>query len=1832
MLTTPATPSQKSLNGQSAASLNPSVAPSVVPSRPSLDRLERDGALQPPPANAAAAAAAAAARNLSSSSVSFAPRGASLNPSSVAPGSFSSELRSQMTQSRAGSRADIYNLEKLDEDDESVAEHTISALRDSLNRELKIKEGSENLLEALNTKKAKQTKDQRHRVEAELSASNQRIKELKLKITDAQRTKVAPSTPARSRNDGLHQNGLRSPPSVSRSGVGSDVDELAESPTFALAEILQALEVEGMTPEYYVGRANSLVDLFKKYPTLKYDLVWSIFGDRMQFILLSGSREVAAAGYRMLRYAISDVASLKKIRALKTDYMVVVSLAKDRKADVEREQALKFVRAFLDVKDGVHEISRALVRAIVSVAEHVEDRLRPICIETLAEVLLRDPALLIAAGGLVPISEALGEGTYKSPESLSAVLLFLLDAPQTRKFLRAGYDLEVMFTAFTDSLFMYEGVVKQNAKAISLAMKTWSGLMSLSMFNFRAIKSLVSSLMLPNNTIRDTILDLMYSLLRIKPPSWATSYLAGRRLTTYGRVATLKSAVPNKGEITYEDEGMEQNFVEHYTALLLAIFIKSDLMPNLLEVAQHSEDPTLKRKSTLLIGETLKLASRILPPSWSYELQLLPELFSAAAKFDDEGRFNATGIVYQISSVSRTLHRSSASGYTASGLSSAGAVEMTGSLEDAHKHSNSLLIDSGWDIMLKLIEGPLTNGKRLEEAIKASKFIKSVIGFYRPFKYRFSEIPIGCALMHTLLQTPEGVRYLTDNKLLRQIAECLAQCDPTSGLTAQYPMFSRDRLTDTLCGGYFPMIGVLSTDPKGFQMLERWRIFNMMYHIIDFKQRPDLIKLILVNLDYSLHGHPRVLLSKVLTAGTKDMRIHATNVLRKYAISQRITPSGQIISDAKWAIQLLVTQLYDPEIEVCATAVKILEKACNSKPLLEYIVECRPALDHLGEIGAPLLLRFLSTSIGYHYLDGLDYISNEMDDWFLGRNDTYVSLIEASLARTFFESADDHPNRLSMYEDVDVDGDHDSQMPPHFYRELTRTKEGCQLLEDKGHFQEFAATIREHSMQSDDPELITKVKGCLWAVGNVGSMELGAPFLESTDVVERIVQIAKTHDVMSLRGTAFFVLGLISRSVHGLEILSEHGWLSNTTLLGKSFGLCIPSDLSSFLSYKPWKHEIPLSIQLPDTQITIHHPSSIIVDEADDTNKRILELIEVELGDMILYKKARVELHQLRHQKVPGFRQPAMFRRVLGLLEGHHYKLADRHLIIELFDKSVLRHIVYGEESSDGEINSGDEQRTERQRMTSLAKKNMADKTILVVAGSDSSGGAGLEADQKVIAAHGCYAMTATTALTAQNTVGVEDIHQIPPAFTRKQIDAVFKDIPPHVVKTGMLGSAATIEMLAQALVEYKVEKLVLDPVMVATTGAELLPAKAVTELRTLLLPLTFIVTPNVPEAKLLLANSNSGGEGEEDEEAIGDVRRPEDLEDLARKLRALGPRWVLVKGGHVPFRRDGTAAAMSSEGGEEKEKERDLVVVDVLFGPDGDVTRIETPLVESKNTHGTGCSLAAAIAANLARGMHVVDAVRAACRYVEAGIRTAPGYGKGHGPLNHFHSTYMLPFAPGRFVEWLLSRPDVAPVWHRFTNHPFVLALGNGELPLDSFKKYLVQDYLYLVHFARANALASYKAKNIQDIAAGAKMFQHIHTEMKLHMDYCKSFGIEKEEIENTEEHRACTAYTRYVLDIGQSEDWLGLQVSLAPCLLGYGAIAKQLHADPRTKTDGNTYWPWILNYVADDYVQAVQAGCDLMERSAVLHSPSRIEELVKVFVHATKMEIGFWEMFPSA
>lgn len=179
-----------------------------------------------------------------------------------------------------------------------------------------------------------------------------------------------------------------------------------------------------------------------------------------------------------------------------------------------------------------------------------------------------------------------------------------------------------------------------------------------------------------------------------------------------------------------------------------------------------------------------------------------------------------------------------------------------------------------------------------------------------------------------------------------------------------------------------------------------------------------------------------------------------------------------------------------------------------------------------------------------------------------GRNESYVNLVEASLSK----AVSLHPEGHRGVGDEHLQPHDYGIVPPHFYRELTRTVEGCKLLKDSGHFGEFVATIQESWAEAENRETMLKVKGCLWAVGNIGSMELGASFLEETDVVARIVKIAANSDSMTMRGTAFFVLGLVSRSLHGVEILAEHGWNGATDDLGRSLGYCLPPHLGVIFS------------------------------------------------------------------------------------------------------------------------------------------------------------------------------------------------------------------------------------------------------------------------------------------------------------------------------------------------------------------------------------------------------------------------------------------------------------------------------------------------------------------------------------------------------------------------------------------------------------------------------------------------------------------------------------------
>lgn len=259
---------------------------------------------------------------------------------------------------------------------------------------------------------------------------------------------------------------------------------------------------------------------------------------------------------------------------------------------------------------------------------------------------------------------------------------------------------------------------------------------------------------------------------------------------------------------------------------------------------------------------------------------------------------------------------------------------------------------------------------------------------------------------------------------------------------------------------------------------------------------------------------------------------------------------------------------------------------------------------------------------------------------------------------------------------------------------------------------------------------------------------------------------------------------------------------------------------------------------------------------------------------------------------------------------------------------------------------------------------------VLTIAGSDSCGGAGVQADLKTVSAHGCYGMSVITALTAQNTKGVAGIHAVPPSFVQEQLEAVFTDIRPDAVKIGMLYSAELIDVVAKQLKKHGVEKIVLDPVMVAQSGDNLLKRDAIDALKEYLIPLSTVVTPNLPEAEVLLNET---------------LKTEEEIETAAKVLSQYSCKSILIKGGHL----------------EESDS------TDFLYISDEDqFVRLKEKRIKTRNNHGTGCTLSSAIASGLAKGDTILNAVEKAKNYITGALQEGAKYsiGHGHGPVHHFY------------------------------------------------------------------------------------------------------------------------------------------------------------------------------------------------------------------------------------
>ncbi|EPX71092.1 TENA/THI family protein [Schizosaccharomyces octosporus yFS286] len=499
----------------------------------------------------------------------------------------------------------------------------------------------------------------------------------------------------------------------------------------------------------------------------------------------------------------------------------------------------------------------------------------------------------------------------------------------------------------------------------------------------------------------------------------------------------------------------------------------------------------------------------------------------------------------------------------------------------------------------------------------------------------------------------------------------------------------------------------------------------------------------------------------------------------------------------------------------------------------------------------------------------------------------------------------------------------------------------------------------------------------------------------------------------------------------------------------------------------------------------------------------------------------------------------------------------------------------------------------------------------LTVAGSDCSGGAGIQADLKTMTSLGVYGMSAISCVVAENAERVDKVENMSASFVESQIDCCLQDVPCNVVKTGMLSNVEIVQAVVKSVVKHNIKEVIVDPVMIATSGDSLSNEDIVETIIKYLLPVTTLITPNIPEA-LAFAKRVNGD--------VPEVNSISSMEKLASLIHSFGARYVLLKGGHMPLNQLGLKATKEEQG------ELELQVVDILY--DGKkYYHFSSTYLNQGEVHGTGCTLSSAIASFLAWDHTMLDSVQFAIDYVHGAISQSPSINIcSTNLLNHMSRLRIAPFAPGHFLEYLLSHPSVVPVWKEYNYHKFTNMLAKGNLPLRAFQEYLKQDYLYLLQFSRAYSLKGYKESTFLGIFEAAQSVFHVIQEKQLHVSFCQQYGITIEDLKASEESPACTAYSRYILDTGSQQDLAALEFAQAPCLIGYYLIALRLMKEPFRDVNG-PYQRWIDNYVSEDYISAVRRGCRQLEETVCTLSPERIQQLIQVFVRATKFEILFWE-----
>ncbi|KAJ6245061.1 cytosolic regulator pianissimo [Anaeramoeba flamelloides] len=959
----------------------------------------------------------------------------------------------------------------------------------------------------------------------------------------------------------------------------------------------------------------------------------------LRHLLQNENSIIRTLSCRVLRKCMQSSSMLVHIETLHLHFFLIRCLEQRSEYGLERVEALKFIYHLIQLD--CNQIPRSFVLSLVAISENENDPMRISCLLALCEIAIKSPKIVSVCGGISLICKmCIDPKLVKIQPVLLRCLLNLLNCQKKKRYLSES-DLKIILSPFI-SLFELKYTehrflqFKSSKNAIEILLRDWAGLIFLSN-NSNGLKAFLTTLKLPSRKAKIFAIEMLYKLFFLKMPKTKKKKQVFTENYPNMKMKNNKKTKPkniwgNIDLIFPLEHSPRHNLIDNYLAILLVSFMDVGLFQALVEIGK-GDDKIISFYVAHFLSEILHKSRYILSLRLCTILQSLPSLFEVAATFS-HNKYNRIRASKLLSELDRFARKKKKKNLTQNDFhinlivsrmkeyrtEEEETFESTSKqiIEEMKSRKDKSLIDQEFENKIKeckvlstddylkwnfqLIKDLLIvtkNNKKYFDSCIKNKFYKNLLNFFDPKNQQFCNIgrnkpnlihvEIGVKLIELLLNiNNDGFEILKTSNFLISLNEALRieNEGTSSAKSGMKRLFTPTRMSKTLTKEYFTLIGTLSTNKFGLDLLISTNIFKFLQQIVETKGRGDLALPIILSLDYNNSDITRMLLGKVLHSGSKLSKLQTIEHLK-------LLWRAGVNDFSEWAVTMLVYQLNDKDQDIVSAALDLIDECCSrSSRNFDNLVSCKPPdLEKFGVKGKNLLICVLSTENGLQYLKKIGYLEKQFIYWESKGCIDYVKDLEHYLTAIFnidSSSSNNYNNNINI-NNFDNNNNQEVYLPPHFFGELVKTKQGIEILDKRklipkwfsvlNYFLEKKIQINLISKENEKTKKLSncnknydeetvgvkgsggcegngntedeekkiiidpiEIRAILWTIGNISTSNLGYSLIKKYNPVQLISRIANNTSTLSIRGTCLYVLGLMASTPLGRKKLKRFDW------------------------------------------------------------------------------------------------------------------------------------------------------------------------------------------------------------------------------------------------------------------------------------------------------------------------------------------------------------------------------------------------------------------------------------------------------------------------------------------------------------------------------------------------------------------------------------------------------------------------------------------------------------------------------------------------------------------